>query len=153
MFGIHKILVAVDFSYDARAALDAAQLLAAKLDAPVTALHVWQLERPSSRRSSVVLPGLHPMPVEELACIEAQRELDAVLALRTRDGVQVSARLERGVPASEILRVAREDGFDLVVLGAHGRRENEGKALGSVAEAVVRGASCAVLTVRASVQN
>jgi nucleotide-binding universal stress UspA family protein len=56
-------------------------------------------------------------------------------------------RLEAGVPATEIVRLAR-DGFDLVVLGTHGRTGFQHALLGSVAERVVRRSPVPVLTVR-----
>jgi nucleotide-binding universal stress UspA family protein len=53
-----------------------------------------------------------------------------------------------GVAAEEICRFAREDGFDLVVVGTHGRTGIRHFMLGSVAEKVVREAHSPVLVVR-----
>jgi nucleotide-binding universal stress UspA family protein len=53
-----------------------------------------------------------------------------------------------GEPASEIAEVARRGGFDLVVVGTHGRTGLRHALLGSVAERVVRKVACPVLTVR-----
>jgi nucleotide-binding universal stress UspA family protein len=53
-----------------------------------------------------------------------------------------------GEPAEQILRVAREEKADLIVMGTHGRRGWRHAVLGSVAEAVMRQAMCPVLTVR-----
>jgi nucleotide-binding universal stress UspA family protein len=51
-------------------------------------------------------------------------------------------------PGSEILQYARSHDIDLIVMGTHGRTGLARAALGSVAESVVRAASCPVLTVR-----
>lgn len=53
-----------------------------------------------------------------------------------------------GNPADAIVRVAREAGADLIVMGTHGRTGLQHVLLGSVAEKVVRQAPCPVLTVR-----
>jgi nucleotide-binding universal stress UspA family protein len=49
----------------------------------------------------------------------------------------------------EILRYAKENAIDLVVMGTHGRGPLSHVVMGSVAERVVRKATCPVLTVRA----
>jgi nucleotide-binding universal stress UspA family protein len=55
----------------------------------------------------------------------------------------------RGIaPAPAILTYAREHEMDIIVMGTHGRRGLNHLMMGSVAEEVVRMASCPVLTVR-----
>jgi nucleotide-binding universal stress UspA family protein len=51
-------------------------------------------------------------------------------------------------PWYELVRRAEEYGHDLIVLGTHGRTGLKHAFIGSVAERVVRHASCPVLTVR-----
>ncbi len=58
------------------------------------------------------------------------------------------ARKEVGVPFEEIVRVAKEEHADMIVMGAHGRSGLNRVLLGSVAERVIRLAPCPVLTVR-----
>jgi nucleotide-binding universal stress UspA family protein len=53
-----------------------------------------------------------------------------------------------GHPADAIVRAAQERGADLIVMGTHGRTGLQHVLLGSVAEKVVRTATCPVLTVR-----
>ena len=62
--------------------------------------------------------------------------------------ITVEHRLERGEPALVILAVAQETGADLIVMGTHGRTGLRRLLMGSVAEQVVRKASCPVLTIR-----
>jgi nucleotide-binding universal stress UspA family protein len=62
--------------------------------------------------------------------------------------VVVERRLEEGDPAAGIVRVAREAGCDLIVMGTHGRMGLSRLLMGSVAEQVVRKAPCPVLTVK-----
>jgi nucleotide-binding universal stress UspA family protein len=56
--------------------------------------------------------------------------------------------LRKGSPFVEIIRYARDEKIDLIVMGTHGRGPMAHLLLGSVAERVVRKAPCAVLTVR-----
>ncbi len=53
-----------------------------------------------------------------------------------------------GDPASEVVRLARDAGMDLIVMGTHGRTGLDRLLLGSVAEKVMRDAPCSVLVVK-----
>jgi nucleotide-binding universal stress UspA family protein len=53
-----------------------------------------------------------------------------------------------GDPATEIVLHAKEAGIDLIVMGTHGRTGLERFLMGSVAEKVMRDASCSVLVVK-----
>jgi nucleotide-binding universal stress UspA family protein len=53
-----------------------------------------------------------------------------------------------GPPADTIVRVAQERGADLIVMSTHGRTGLQHVFLGSVAEKVVRLATCPVMTVK-----
>lgn len=63
-------------------------------------------------------------------------------------GVQFEHRLVRGEPAREILRLAKDENADLIVMGTHGRTGMLRALMGSVAEQVVRNAACPVLTLK-----
>lgn len=54
----------------------------------------------------------------------------------------------KGDPATEIVRYAHDAGFDLIVMGTHGRTGVERQLMGSVAEKVLREAPCSVLVVK-----
>src|SRR5438093_11093555 len=56
-------------------------------------------------------------------------------------------------PVKAILRTATERDCDLIVIGTHGRRGLRRLFAGSIAEEVVRGASCPVLVVKAADQS
>ena len=60
----------------------------------------------------------------------------------------VTREVLMGHPFVEIIRYAREQDVDCIVLGTHGRSGLSHLLLGSVAERVVRKAPCPVLTVR-----
>jgi nucleotide-binding universal stress UspA family protein len=63
--------------------------------------------------------------------------------------MRFSVRLVRGDAATEIVRLAAEIKADLIVMGTHGRGGLARVLMGSVAEGVMRKASCPVLTVKA----
>ncbi len=56
----------------------------------------------------------------------------------------------QGKPSHEIMRVAREETVDMIVLGTHGKGVLDQAIFGSTTERVVRKAQCPVLTVRMS---
>jgi nucleotide-binding universal stress UspA family protein len=63
-------------------------------------------------------------------------------------GVDVTFESTTGIPAQVILERARETGPDLIVMSTHGWTGFRHLILGSVAERIVQGAPCSILTVR-----
>ncbi len=114
--------------------------------------HAFQLACSLARDRGARLIVLHAMPVplvqeKRLYREEMAGELNRLGAPDPQ--VRVEHRLEEGDPATQILRVAQETGSDLIVTGSHGRTGLDRLLMGSVAEQVVRRASCPVLTVKA----
>lgn len=73
----------------------------------------------------------------------AEKELRAFLA--DVPGIdETKAELREGEPVQVLLEAIEAGGYDLVVLGTHGRTGLEGFLMGSVVPA----APCAVLTIR-----
>ena len=77
-------------------------------------------------------------------------KLEALLSevVSTDPDVQCEHRLAVGDPAREIISVADETEADMIVMSTHGRTGLMRLLMGSVAEIVVRQASCPVLTVK-----
>ena len=63
-------------------------------------------------------------------------------------GLEADRRLGKGIPAEEILRVAEEEGVDLIVIGSRGLSGVKAFLLGSVSDKVSHHAKCPVLIVR-----
>jgi len=61
--------------------------------------------------------------------------------------VAVETQLIEGPPAPAILRVAAEEGCDLIVIGSRGHGQLAGILLGGVSSVVAQRAACAVLIV------
>jgi nucleotide-binding universal stress UspA family protein len=138
------ILVAHDFSDTAEGALRYALDLAEKLGAALTIVHAYEVPIYGFPEG----PALVPEMATQLE--QASRAaLDSVVRRAARPGLVPDSRLRQGPAWSEINTTAKEIGADLIVLGTHGRRGVARALLGSVAEKVVRTATCPVLTVHA----
>jgi len=141
---INRILVAVDFSTNSDRALDYAGMLARRFGASLHLLHVVEpmsLGSPSIDASAFATPGWNKLLAED-----AHRELTS-LGAPFQPYVATTSVLY-GDPSSCILRDADDRQMDLIVMGTHGRGALAQLMMGSVAERVVRIASCPVLTVR-----
>lgn len=142
---IERILVPVDFSGPADAALRYASGLARQLDAVVQILHVYPIP-------GYVLPdGFVAAGPEVLGDIEA-RTRDALAHLKAKAEREWGAqRIEiysaMGLAATEIVRVAEELKSDVICMGAHGRSGLALAVLGSTTDRVIHRAHIPVLTV------
>ena len=143
-----RILCPVDFSDCSREAMRAAVELSRAIGATVALLHVVEPPR-------ALFPppaGLMPTAGDGESLADARRELVAWQGHATGPGAGAGSRgaiVRGGVPWHEIVsEVERGDGFDLVVMGTHGRTGLTHVLMGSVAERVVRHARCSVLVVR-----
>jgi nucleotide-binding universal stress UspA family protein len=144
MFPVRVILHPTDFSPPSEQAFKLACSLAREARGRLIVLHV--LERPVIVQSGVAMAPPPPPPSEE----ERKAVLAQLHQVRPADpALPVEYRLEEGDPATAVLQVAREAGCDLIVLGTHGRTGLARLLMGSVAERVVRGADCPVLTLKA----
>ena len=146
---IRRILVPIDFSSGADAAIETALALAASVGAEVHALHVWQPPPYMVPEMMVTVPGGTSLPFDEFMRTRTQKDLDAFVRphLGTYE-VAVQTHVECGIPKEAIPRFAERNAVDLVVMGTHGHTGFMHVLMGSVAEHVVRHQPCPVLTVR-----
>ena len=134
------IIFPTDFSTASDAALPHAEALAKQQGAKLLILHVE--EPPLAYGGGELYYGL-PEPSSE-------RILKMLEDIKPTDpGIAFTHRLTVGDPAGEIVRIAGEEGAEMIVLGTHGRSGFSRMLMGSVAEAVVRRAPCPVLVYRA----
>jgi nucleotide-binding universal stress UspA family protein len=99
-----------------------------------------------------VLEGADAGSVPGDAQAELEQDLRRVLTARRASDVRVKIAMREGHVVEEILAHAKVSRADLVVIGTHGRRGVQRLVLGSVAERVLRLATCPVLTVRSGVR-
>jgi len=134
----HIILVATDFGAASDSALAYGRALSHAFGATLHVLHVRENSffRPiAADARTLERAALHH--IERRLTDEDRRELHARAVLETSDAT-----------AQAIIEYACEHAVDLIVMGTHGRTGIEHALAGSVAERVVRGAPCPVLTVR-----
>jgi nucleotide-binding universal stress UspA family protein len=142
---IRSILVPVDFSDHAGVAVAHARELADSFGAALDVLHVF--ERPI--HPEIYLGGM-PLETPEFAAVEGSLKEALETFAREAGGpdVETSIHVMEGRAVPGILEFAAEAGSDLVVIATHGLTGMAHVLLGSVAEKVVRRASCPVLTVK-----
>jgi nucleotide-binding universal stress UspA family protein len=150
---VERILCPTDYSEFSERALDRAVRLASWFEASVTVVHVLPPTTWMVTPDAIATVDVQ----EDFLC--AQREAEAetlerfVAPYRGRS-VALHTRLLDGDPSRLIQEAALELPADLVVMGTHGRSGFEHLVLGSVAEKVVRRATCPVLTVgRAAIRE
>ena len=145
---IKNILCPVDRSPSSLQAFDYAIALARWQGARLHLLEVVE---------SVASPGgsvsLKPAEVLSEARAALERDLRQILVSRRASDVKVEIVMREGNVVREILAQARESRVDPVVIGSHGRGGVQRLVLGSIAEKVLRRATCPVLTIRRSVSR
>ena len=144
MIRLQRILLPTDFSEFSAEATKYASALAEQFGAELHLLYVVD-ELP------VLAPdygGMNWQDFLDEMQTAARQQLASVLDPQWKAGQQVVEDVRRGTPFLEIVRYAKENDIDLIVLGTHGRSGLSHVLIGSVAERVVRSAPCPVLTVR-----
>ena len=146
---IQTILVPTDFSPDAQAALVKAKDLARALGSRLVILHAYRVD---IAMSTPGLGGGFILPdrfYQELRASATSR-VEALAAATVKDGVKAEGIAVEDGPAPAIVDVAKRLPADLIVMGTRGLTGLAHVVLGSVADRVIRKASCPVLTVKAT---
>jgi universal stress protein A len=149
MLSMRKILVPIDLSPASTRVLLQAQEFAAQFSATIDLIYVWS--PPALLAPEAVMTGIGAteQPLLEWLGNNSRKQLSEFESQARASGMAVAASYcELGDPATAILEHAQNGGYDLLVLGTHGRTGLSHLLMGSVAEKIVRRARCAVLTVR-----
>jgi nucleotide-binding universal stress UspA family protein len=146
MIRIKNVLVATDFSEPSAIALEYGREFARTYGAKLHLIHVAE-----------DLQWRYAADMTTAYLIDAQKDLEASArerlnaVLTDEDHRQLGARaivVTAVMPSEAIVEYAKAEGVDVIVMGTHGRSGLAHVFMGSVAERVVRLASCPVLTVR-----
>lgn len=145
MQSLRHILVPLDFSGYAEAALPYAALFARKYGAKITLLHVIP-----AQMYAVGEMDFWQFSDEVLTTLEesARQKLQALYSPAERVEFAIEERVRQGTPFVEILLEAEEQEVDLIVMATQGRTGIAHLMLGSITERIVREAFCPVLTIR-----
>ncbi|HKO50161.1 MAG TPA: universal stress protein [Polyangiaceae bacterium] len=149
MISMRKILVPVDLSPAGMPLLERAREFAGTFSATIDLLYVWTPPVMLAPEALITGVGVTEQPFLEWLGNSAREHLDKFENQAREAGIAIArSHCELGDPASTIVDHAKAGGYDLMVLGTHGRTGLSHALIGSVAEKVVRRAPCAVLTVR-----
>lgn len=146
MIQLNKILVPTDFSEFSLHALRYGCELARRFEAELHLLNVVEGIYPLIPEPGLMLPDVAVQLTELQAA--AKRAFEKVPPQDWGQDLEIHRTVVTGTPFLEIIRYAREEQIDLIVIGTHGRSGLVHVLMGSVAEKVVRKSPCPVLSVR-----
>ena len=152
---VEKILVPTDFSEAGQGAVVRGFAFAQRYGSPLHLLHVVR-KPPETSMFPVTGSAIPSTPSERTEWTTVQeevaKELAAMAAPLAPEGVEYTTGVEVAYsPAEVIVQWVEENDASLIVMGTHGHQGMRRFLLGSVAESVIRSASCPVLTIGANV--
>jgi nucleotide-binding universal stress UspA family protein len=145
MLPFKRILCPTDFSEPACKAIKAAGELAERDSAELILIHVVgaipALDSPTG------MVGFDVAAYQKELTDSAERSLQERLDKHIPESVNARTLVVHGEAAHEIVRVAKEDAVDLIVISTHGETGWRHRVFGSVPGKVVRHATCPVLAI------
>ena len=134
MLPVNKILVPTDLSASARHILGEAQRFASTFGATIDLLYVWSPPALVAPESVITGVGITDQPLMEWLGKNATEQLEKFEIDARSSGIEVSHSFcDVGDPATAIVERATNGGYDLLVLGTHGRTGLSHLLMGSVA--------------------
>jgi nucleotide-binding universal stress UspA family protein len=142
--GDMKILVAYDGSIYSQKALDEIIEIAKRFSGSITVLNVyWD---PTEEAHEEVVRRVEDIEVRDRGSLRILNDLEPELK---EAGVKYELRSERSNrPPEMILRIAKDEGFDLIAIGSRGMGGAKAWLLGSVSQKVVSEADRPVLVAK-----
>lgn len=150
MKNLNKIICPVDFSEPSDAALISAVELAKRFSAEIILVHAINELDPTPSPSYTLTHHLMdqiPQIMRQMT-ENANKAMQELIENHVGEQIPTNRRVVIGDPAQSIVNLAEDEQADLIVMATHGRSGIKGLVFGSVAEKVVRSASCPVLTMR-----
>jgi len=145
MADIKKIICAVDLTDPIVEVSDYARSMAKYTGAKIIAVFAIPVLAPFSR--------LHiaPESIDQFLSIAKNNAGKLMTDFMTKHFADVDAQpvIGLGAPAEVILKQAKQENADLIIMGTRGNKGINRLLLGSVAEKVVKNAECPVTTIRA----
>jgi nucleotide-binding universal stress UspA family protein len=136
-----KILVPIDGSKTSAKTVDAIIARKERFPAPLTLLHVVDLDRLAYR----MIPDFQVAMIREHARRAGEQLLSGYQEHFSSAGMTTELRLEFGSPREVICHIANDEGFELLILGRRGLGEIRDVLFGSVANHALHHVRCPVL--------
>jgi len=136
---LRRILVGYDGSVECERALQTAIALGACSESRLLVLSVARPPEPQPTSGSNAL---------DVAREHLERRLTRLRSRVRRKGIEIETQVTEGHPAEEIIRRARADQVDLIVVGGQGMSKREERTLGSIAQHVLSHAPCPVMVTK-----
>jgi len=142
---VDKILMPTDFSEHSKVAVPWAVDMAKKYNAELHIIHVFD-----EAALDAYFFNYSTTPGEYFEKIRNgfNGEVDAYFKGAETGDIMIVPVLANGNPFVEIVKYAKENGVDIIVMGTHGKTGMAHMLLGSITEKVIHKAHCPVLTVR-----
>ena len=144
MAGKNVIVFPTDYSEASLAALPWARRMADQLQAEVHCVYV--VEEPHIYATLDMGPV--PIPSVDELSKSAEKRMGAFATSHLKALGNVVTKVLVGRPAEEVVSYAKERGASLIIMTTHGYSGVKHVLLGSTTEAVLRHASCPVLSIR-----
>jgi nucleotide-binding universal stress UspA family protein len=141
---VQKILFPIDFASHFESLVPWVATFANRFDATVYVLFVTQ----DLSNFATFVPHGNIQQFQQQAVESARKRMAAAVQELAKSFPKLETRVESGPPAEKILELATKEKINLIIMGAHGRKGLERAIFGSVADKVVAGAPCPVMTIR-----
>ena len=144
-----KILCPVDFSDTSMDAANNAIKFASEIKAEITFIHVIDIQT-LQNIADLSGGGINDL---DLLVEEEKPVLSKLKDEAEKKGIKVNTVLTHGEPVNIVLNEIKEGGFDLIVMGTHGKKGLTRLVLGSMAENIVRQSQIPVLLYHCTAQK
>ena len=132
--------MAIDGSTSAKRAFAQSLYLASRCDSRLEIVHVVPCEFGGDSVNTFEL-------VEELKT-KGKKILEQCQRIAARNNISIKTTSELGDPAKIIIKLAKSNDYDLIIMGSRGRSAFKELLLGSVTQKVAHHAKCPVMVVR-----
>ena len=147
MFAPKSILVPTDFSEFSDNALQTAKDIAKQYNAKIYLLHVISTVRPCGVDYCIDEQTIDTLEKKGIEFSQDMMQKQIVKVVHP-ENVEIEPYVASGQAHEEILKQQRSRNIDLIVIASHGKTGILAHLLGSVAEKVVRGATCPVVLLK-----
>jgi nucleotide-binding universal stress UspA family protein len=141
---VQKILFPIDFAANFETLVPWVKTMADKFGATV---HVLFVAQDLAHFATFYVPHGNIEEFQQQAIGSAKKRMAAAVEEFFKKFPKLETRVELGSPAEKILAFVQKEQVDMIIMGAHGRTGLDRMIFGSVANKVVKSASCPVLTI------